>query len=284
MERSGIVSGKAALVSLDGWVPEDMFLKKEAALIIRLPESPRRRSRTAEKEKKPDFSKEKKELRKFVAKAQKYYQRSVQGQHNEFDVKFESMKDLWAKKLPVIISANTEKDIKYAIKLGMDFNLNVILSGVYDGELVLEEIKKSGFPVILGSMYNTNRKWEDGCDKVFRLPGALEKEGIKFAFSAYSSSTAFDLPVQAGRPCAYGLSQGEAVKALTLYPAEMLGVKEYGSIEPGKVAKLIITDGNILETSTVVKDVFINGKKVKGKSFFRKEYERAKHKISGETK
>ena len=280
----GIVSGKAVLVSLDGWTPEDMFVIKEAALIIRLPESPRRRRRTPEAEKKPDFSKDKKELRSFVSRAYKYYLKSTQGKLKDYDIKLESMKDLWAKKLPVIISANTDKDIKYAIKLGKDFQLNVILNGVYDGEKVLKEIKKSGYPVILSSMYNTNRKWEDGCDKVFRLPGALFKEGIKFAFSAGSASTAFDLPIQAGRAVAYGLPRTEAVKALTLYPAEILGIKEYGSIEPGKVANLVIADGNILETSTVVKDVFINGKKVKGKSFFQKEFERARDKISGEMK
>ena len=193
----GIVSGKAVLVNLHGWSPEDTFIKKEAALIINLPESPRRRRRQPQK-KKPDFSKEKKALRQFLKDAQIYFQKAEKGIAAKFCKKCEAMKDLWAKKLPVIIKANTAKDIKFAIQLGKDFKLQVILYGVYEGEKVLKEIKASGYPVILGSMYGTNRKWEDGCDIVFRLPGALEKRGIKFAFSTYSSATAFDLPMSIG--------------------------------------------------------------------------------------
>jgi imidazolonepropionase-like amidohydrolase len=109
----------------------------------------------------------------------------------------------------------------------------------------------------------------------------LAKEGIPFSFSVNRDATAFDYPLHAGRAVAYGLSPREAVKALTLYPAEILGLKEYGAVAPGKIANLIVTDGDILETSTLVKEVYMNGKKVTGKSFFRKEYERAREKVSG---
>jgi len=278
----GVISGKAALVNLEGWIPEDMFIKKEVALIVRLPESPRRQ-RTPPK-KKPDFSKQKKELQEFFAKSQKYYLKSLKGQNLEFDLKYEAMKDLWSKNLPVIVNANTAKDIKFALSMAKEFKLNLILYNVYEGEKVLKEIKESGVPVILGSMYRTNRKWEDGCDIIFRLPAALSKNGIKFAFSTYSASTAFDLPIEAGRAVAYGLKPEEAVKALTVYPAEILGIPEYGSLAAGKTANIVITNGDILETSTQVKALFVKGKKVTGKSFFRREFERARDKISGESK
>jgi imidazolonepropionase-like amidohydrolase len=279
----GIISGKAVLVNLNGWIPEDMFIKKEAALIINLPESPRRRRRQAQ-QKKPDFSKEKKALKKFLKDAQIYFQKREKNIAVEYCKKCEAMAVVWAEKLPVIIKANTAKDIKFAIQLGKDFNLQVILYGVYEGEKALKEIKASGYPVILPSMYGTNRKWEDGCDIVFRLPGALEKHGIKFAFSTYSSSTAFDLPIEAARAVAYGLSQGTAIKALTQYPADMLGIAEYGSLASGKMANIVVTNGNILETSTVVKEIWMAGKPVKAKSFFTREYERAREKVSGEMK
>ena len=279
----GTISGKALLVNLHGWTPANAFIKKEAALIINLPESPRRRLRQAEK-KKTDFSKEKQALKKFIKDAHTYFQKSEKNIAVKFCKKCESMKDLWSKKLPVIIKANTAKDIKFAIQLGKDFQLQVILYGVYEGEKVLKEIKKSGYPIILSSMYGTNRKWEDGCDVVFRLPGALEKEGIKFAFSSYSSATAFDLPIEAARAVAYGLSQKTAVKALTQFPAEILGINDYGSLSAGKIANIIVTDGNILETSTVVKHILIKGQPVTAKSFFKREYDRARDKVSGETK
>jgi imidazolonepropionase-like amidohydrolase len=284
----GLISGKAVLVSLDGWVPEDMFLEKEAAMIMGIPEVPWWVSEKQKKTYKERIAKEKKELREFISRAYKYYLRSTGSKApgpgaDIFNPKFEAMKDLWKKPLPVIISAQGEEDIKYAIKLGKEFKLNLVLLGVYDGEKVLKEIKASGYPVILGSMYSRNREWEEGCDKVFRLPALLAREGIPFAFSVSRAATAFDLPIHAGRAAAYGLSQEEAVKGLTLYPAKILGIEEYGSIEKGKIANLVIAGGNILETSTVVKDVFIKGKRITAKSFFRREYERAKDKISGES-
>jgi len=281
----GTISGKAVLANLDGWSPEDMFIKKEAALIINLPEAPRRRRRQPEKKKKSDFSKEKGELKNFISKARNYYLRAKDGKINEYNSKMETMRDLWEKKLPVIVKANKEKDIKFAIQLGKDLDLNIILYAIYDGEKALKEIKASGFSVILTSMYAANREWEDGYDKVFRLPALLVKSGIKFAFSTYRSATAFDFPIQAARAVAYGLPVTDAVKALTTHPAEIIGIdNQYGSIEPGKIANIIITDGNILCTATRIKAVFVKGKKVEGKSFFQREYERAKHKISGESK
>jgi imidazolonepropionase-like amidohydrolase len=290
----GLIAGKAALVNLDGWTPEDMFLKKEAAMIMRVPEMPWWLSEEKKKPLKERIDKEKKELREFISRAHAYYLRSGSGALNlsdrsdrsdpeRFDSKFEAMNALWEKQLPVFIGANDEENIRYAIQLGKEFKLNVVLLEVYEGEKVLKEIKASGYPVILDSMYGTNRKWEDGCDKVFRLPALLAREGIPFAFSHNWAATAFDLPLHAGRAAAYGLSQEEALKGLTLYPAKILGIEDYGSIEKGKIANLVVASGNILEPSTIIEDVFVKGKRITARSFFQREYERAKDKISGES-
>jgi imidazolonepropionase-like amidohydrolase len=275
---SGTIPGKAAVVSLKGWAPEDMFIKKEAALILRLPESSRKKKKSTPA---GGFSKAKKDVREFIEKAHKYHLRAAKGITQDYNPRFEAMKALWKDHLPVIMSANSVLDIKFAIKLGIEFKLRLILYGIYDGEQALKEIKASGFPVILSSMYSENKDWEDGCDKILRLPAALAKAGIMFSFSASEDATAFDLPLHAGRAVAYGLSPRDAVKALTLYPAEILGIQEFGSIAPGKMAHLIVTDGDILETSTLVKEIFVYGKMVIGKSLFQKEFERAKEKVSG---
>ena len=274
----GIISGKAALVSLNGWVPEDMFVKREAALVIRLPRSPKKK----DKQKKGEvqvLSKDKRELREFISKAYQYFR----GSSNRRNIPtYEAMKEIWSAGLPVIVAADSKPDIKFAIQLGKDFRLNLILFGVYEAESIGKEICESGVPVILSSMYNRNQKWEHGYDKVYRLPAALYRAGVKFAFSTRYAATAFDLPIQAARAVAYGLPAEEALKALTLYPAQIMGLKDYGSIEENKIADLVIADGDLLETSTSVKAVFIKGQLVKSKSFFGKEYMRARNKISGE--
>lgn len=273
----GIISGKAALVSLNGWVPEDMFVKREAALIIHLP-----RSASKDKKKKGGeqvLSKDKRELREFISKAYQYFL----GSSNRRKIStYEAMKDIWSAGLPVIVAADAETDIKFAIQLGKDFKLNLILFGVYEAESISKEISESGVPVILSSMYNRNQKWEHGYDKVYRLPAALQRAGVKFAFSTSYAATAFDLPIQAARAVAYGLPAEEALKSLTLYPAQIMGLSDYGSIDENKMADLVVADGDLLETSTSVKAVFIKGRLVKAKSFFEKEYQRARDKISGE--
>lgn len=280
----GRISGKGVLASMNGWTPEDMFIRKEAALIVRFPGSTRSRGGSRDKKKKDDSSKEIKELREFFNKAHKYHLRREKYAAAEYNGKYEAMRAVWKNKLPVIISVVKSKDIKKAIQMAKDFSLNAILQNIYEGESVTKEIKESGYPVILDSMYQTNREWEDGCDKVFRLPAALHKAGIKFAFSQSRSATAFDLPIQASRAVAYGLPRDAAVRGLTLWPAQILGLKGYGALEEGYTADIIVTDGCILETSTRVLALFIQGKPVTGKSYFTKEYLRAKEKISGELK
>jgi imidazolonepropionase-like amidohydrolase len=277
----GVISGKAALVNLDGWSPKEMFIKKEAALIVRLPESSS--SREEAKSGKTDFSKDKMELKDFFSRAHRYYLRGEKGKNANLNPKFEAMKALWQIHLPVIVLANKEKDIKFAIELGKELHLNMVLYSVYEGEKVVKEIKSSGYPVILSSLYSRNRKWEDGYDKVYRLPAALYQAGIKFAFSTHYAPTAFDLPIQAARSVAYGLPPNEALKALTQYPAEIIGLKDYGTIEKNKVANLVVTSGNILNTSTTVKKVFIKGSPIETKSQFQLEYDRAKIKSLGDS-
>lgn len=276
----GYVSGAAVLVNLTGWSPEDMFVKKRAAMIMNIPTSGENRDKQPSNE--ATLSKEKKELKAFVSKSYRYYLQISEGVEKQYHARFDAMRDIWGASLPVIASARTESDIKFAIQLGKEFGLNLILFNAYEGESVLQEIKKSGYPVIVASMYNRNQKWEHGYDKVYRLPAALHRAGIKFAFSNQSAANAFDLPIQAARAVAYGLPQDEALKALTVYPAEMMGLTSYGSIEPGKVANLVVTDGDLLDTSTRVTQVFIKGNRVKGKNYFIKEYIRARDKISGE--
>jgi len=280
----GLISGKALVANLLGWVPEDMFIKNELALVMNIPEPPSNPRWARFQSSNPADQKEK--LEHFISCAYSYYLNSINNPSfptpNDFDIKYEAMKPTWKDRLPVIISAENEESIKYAIQLGKKFKLNVILKGAYDGEKVLKEIKESGCPVILSSMYGSNSKWEDGVDKIFRLPAALAREGIPFAFTTAGAAGAFDLPLHAGRAVAYGLSQDEAIKGLTLYPAKILGIDQYGSIEKGKIANLVITDGNILENSTLVQHIFIKGIEVTDKSFFQKEFNRAEQKISGE--
>ena len=269
----GKISGKAVLVELNGWSPEDMFLRREAALVVNLPRAPRRRqvARTGEKAKPDLTAKGRKDVREYFEAARRRWRRLRDGQTLSPNPDLDAVAACWTEKLPVIMAVFSVKDIRFAIKLAKELELNLILRDAYSAEDVLDEIRDSGHAVILSSMYAANREWEDGCDKVFRLPARLAKAGIPFAFSHASAATAFDLPVQASRALAYGLSRQKALQALTLAPARMLGLKHHGAVAPGFVADLVVTDGDIFDSGTRVEAVFIRGRSIGFTSDFQRE-------------
>jgi imidazolonepropionase-like amidohydrolase len=128
---------------------------------------------------------------------------------------------------------------------------------------LLPEIKASGFPVIAAPTLELPLEDDDAYDAAFTLPSQLRKAGIKFAFGSFGNQFARNLPYQAAAAVAFGLPHDEALRAVTLSPAEIWGVADrLGSIQKGKIADLMITDGDPLETKTQVKQLFIAGRQV----------------------
>ena len=277
--NGGAVSGRASLMKTSGWNPDEMVLERDAALIVQLIDKrPAREKETMA----PAPSKRTKEVREFLQASRVYSLRACAGEKQAYSPLYEATRFLWEKKRPLIFAANTVEEIREAIKISQEFAIPGILLGAYEGEKLLPEIRLSGLPVILSSLYEGNHKWEEGYDMVYRLPGLLEKSEIPFAFSFYSSANAFDFPVQAGRAVAYGLSREGAVKALTMTPARIMGLKDRGSIDVGSWADLIVLDGDLLEGTTKVLAVFCEGKRIQGMDYFQREAERASRRESGE--
>jgi imidazolonepropionase-like amidohydrolase len=263
----GLISGQSGLIRLNGWTPEEMIVKSSVAMHIQFPSIPRFRRREAGP--REESSKQIKELKEILKRARYYQKRKEAAQKDlrvplpEFDEQLEFLLPVVKGKLPVLISVYADKDIKAAIQFVEDEKLKAIFFGVTEGWKVADEIKKSGIPVVFGSLYAMPSKWEDGYDAIFRNPGVLEKAGVKFAFSSQSSTLAKDLPYHASRAAAFGLDRREALKGVTIYPAQIFGVDDtLGSLEKGKVANIVLADGDILELRTNIKHVFIDGKEV----------------------
>lgn len=272
----GWISGKSCLIQLYGKNIFEMDIKNPVALHIEFPERGRRRG--SQKEKK-EAKLNLKPLEEFFEKARLYLKAKEAAQKDPsvktppFDEKLEAMIPVLKGKLPVIISANKEGSILAAIKFAKKHRLKAILYGVKNGWKVADKIAASGYPVILAPLYTSPDRWEDGYDAPYRNAGVLAKAGVKIAFSTASASAAMDLPFHAAKAVAFGLDKETALKAVTLYPAEILGVADrLGSIEPGKLANLVVTDGDLLEIRTHIKFVFIKGKKIKPDNKFIREY------------
>ena len=141
-----------------------------------------------------------------------------------------------------------------------------MIFGGYDAELCAPLLREHDVPVIIPAVYRLPARRSDPYDAAYTLPARLRKAGIRFCIAGvdrFSASNLRNLPYHAATAVAYGLPHDEAMKAMTLYPAQILGVDDrVGSLAPGKDATLILTDGDPLETTTQVHAAFIQGRRV----------------------
>lgn len=262
----GLISGQSGMIRLTGWTPEEMVIKDSVAMYIQFPSIPRFRRQT-QTQPREQTSKQIEELKDVLNRARYYQKRKEAAQMDsrlalpDFDEKLEFLLPVVNGELPVMISVSADKDIQAAIQFVKDEKLKAIFFGVTEGWKVAEDINKSGIPVIFGSLNAMPPKWEDGYDSIYRNPRVLAEAGVKFAFSSQSSSLAKDLPYHAAKAAAFGLDRREALKGVTIYPAQIFGVDEMmGSLEKGKMANVVLADGDILELGTNIKYVFIDGR------------------------
>jgi imidazolonepropionase-like amidohydrolase len=178
------------------------------------------------------------------------------------DLKLEALLPYLQGKKPVVIGVHESADVETVMKLAKEFNLKVVLNPVNHSQEILDEIASWKVPVIVGPIYDAP-KANERYDSVYSLPAELAKRGVKIAFASYRVEHNRNLPYSAGYAVAYGLPYEEALKALTINPAEIWGVADQlGSLEVGKTANVVIANGDPLDVKTDVKQVFIRGHQV----------------------
>jgi len=178
------------------------------------------------------------------------------------DLKLEALLPYLQGKKPVVLAAEEPNDLLTALDLAKEFHLKVILNHVTHSESLLDKIAAAGVPVIVGPIYEQPKESER-YDAVFRVPAELAKRGVKIAFASYDAHQSRNLPYAAGYSVAFGLPADEALKALTINPAQIWGVdKDLGSLEVGKLGNVVVANGDPLDVKTDVKHVFIQGQEV----------------------
>ena len=184
------------------------------------------------------------------------------GGGNKRDLKLEALLPYLQGKKPVVVAARESADIETVMKLAKEFNLKVILNHVTHSQEILDEIASWKVPVIVGPIYDAPKP-NERYDSVYSLPAELAKRGVKIAFASYRVEHNRNLPYAAGYAVAYGLPYEEALKALTINPAEMWGVADQlGSLDVGKTANVVVANGDPLDVKTDVKEVFIRGRQI----------------------
>ena len=178
------------------------------------------------------------------------------------DLKLEALLPYLHGQKPVVIGAEDGYDVENAMRLAKEFNLKVVLNHVTHSQDILDEIASWKVPVIVGPIYDFPRA-DERYDAVYSLPAELNKRGVKIAFASYRVEHNRNLPYAAGYAVAFGLPYEEALKAITINPAEIWGVADkLGSLDVGKTANVVIANGDPLDVKTDVKQVFIEGRKI----------------------
>ena len=271
----GIIAGQAGLMHLDGWTWEDMDIQRAAAMHLRFPTVSlqpgdgfsRRDGSTPMSftEAKRRYDETLQKLRLFFEDARRYQKaKAAAGPAFAVDRKLEAMLPVLERRQPVIVTAERKRAIGDALAFAKRENLKIVLAGCreFTPEL-LKEIKARGIPVILPETLELPPDEDDPYDAVFTIPSQLHREGILFAFATFNSSAVRNLPYQAAAAVPFGLEREDALKAVTLNAAKIWGVDDrLGSVDKGKWADLVLADGDLLETRTQIKQMWMRGRSV----------------------
>jgi imidazolonepropionase-like amidohydrolase len=259
-----LFAGTAALVNLHGYTPDQMYAGFQG-VVINYPRTARRGQfdkRTDEDIKKAT-DKSLQRLNDVWEKAMQYHRLdSATKGKMQYYPEMQALLPVIRGEMALIIKVDPAKDIQAAIKWVKEKKIKkVMLSGVAEGWRVADEIAKANIPVIAGPVLSLPSREYDRYDKPYANAGLLKKAGVKVAIKTDDENVNYrNLPYHAGFAAAHGMGREEALKAVTIVPAEIFGVDDkFGSIEQGKSATLFICDGDPFETKTQVKHVFIDG-------------------------
>ncbi len=275
LPTGGLIGGTSALIALDGWTWEDMTLKAPVGLVIEWPQMTINRSpqaRKSEEEQIKERDEQLNRLRDAFTEARAYLKaKEAESQkgvpYHDSDLRWDAMIPVLKKEIPVLIDADDIKQIQAALDWSLNEDLKIVLLAGQDVWMVADLLKERNIPVIIKGTHKLPlRRWEP-YDLPFTVPQKLHEAGVKFCIAgtggSFEAPHERNLPYHAATAAAYGLPKEEALKAITLYPAEILGVADrIGLLEIGKDATLIVTSGDPLEITTQVEYEFIQGRNI----------------------
>ncbi len=257
----GRIAGQGSVMQLDGWTFEDMTVKAGAAMVVSI-----------------NNQKDVESLHEFLEEARRY-QKAVDAQTKpRHDLRLAAMLPVLKKEQPIIVRANRWQNITRAVTFAQNEGLKLIIFGGYDAPKCADLLKEHDVPVILSAVHRKPLYRHDAYDAAFTIPQQLQKLGVRYCISGYDRSSSFNvrnLPYHAATAVAFGLTKDEALKTITLYPAQILGVADrVGSLEPGKDATLFLSTGSLFEATSQIKQAWVNGRPVdlndKQKTLYRK--------------
>jgi imidazolonepropionase-like amidohydrolase len=279
----GIVSGSGAAMKLDGWTREDAALRAPAYVTITWPNlsidrSPQARFSVRLQEKRRDEALAK--LKDVFAEARGYGKaRAAEGKagvpRHDFDPRLEALLPVIDGKIPVLVIADRLAQIRAALAWAKGEGLKIIIGGGRDAWRAASELASAGVPVVLDPVIGLPTRADEPYDAPFAAPAILAKAGVRVAITEGDSQFARNLAHHASVAAAYGMPRDQALAAITLEPARILGIADrVGSLEPGKDATLFVSDRDVLDFRHTVLAAYVDGRALDLSDRHKRLYER----------
>ncbi len=254
--RNGLISGSSSIMALEGWNWEDAVLKSDDGIHLNFPRFVEGRVGENEinyKKRVQKYTQENEILQHFFEEAKAYCLNSQTP--TETNLRFEAMRNVFSGKSRLYIHAEKARDVLKVISFVEQFKIPFpVLVGGKESYKVLRELKKSGMPVMLNRVNDLPQHKDDDVDMVFKLPALLQMDSILFCLQLEGDMEAMqsrNLPFNAGSAVSYGLSKEAALSSISLNAAKIMGIDaQLGSLEAGKLASFVISDGDLLDIRT----------------------------------
>ena len=268
--RGGVISGSSGVVHFDGWNWEDAVVKMVDGVHLNWPSTHHKHIKDGKVDimKRKTYDQSKREIVSYFTEAKAYAESYPKSSSREMDVRHEGMRGLFDGSLALYVHADDARAISEAVHFKRDMGISkMVIVGGYDSYLVADVLRENGVSVLLNSVHRLPRFKEDDVDLPYRLPKLLADEGVLFGLQVDAQMTEMNtrnLPFYAGTARKYGLTEEQAVMALTRNVAQILGIDNVcGSIEQGKDATLFISTGDALDimTNNLI-HAFIQGKNI----------------------
>ena len=281
-----VITGQAALMHLDGWTWEEMAVKPSAVMEMLFPQiqagGGRRQAAAGAggagsfREQENQYKEHLRQVSLFFEDARRYEKAKAVGAADfQPDIKLEAMLPVLDGKQALFVRAPSERAIKDAIEFSDKEKVKIVIANPREIGSTGPALKAHQIPVVLGKTFSLPEHEDDPYDTPYTLPNEFYKAGVKICFATFDVEFARNVPFEAAQAAAFGLPKEEALKALTINSAEILGAgDQIGSIEKGKLGDFILTDGDPLEAKTNIKQMFIAGKEVSLESRHTREYEK----------
>ena len=262
-----LITGRSSLMNLDGWTKEDAAERLIVGVHLNWPQASVINAWWMEKspeDQKKEMVENLATLRQVFIDARSYLTAKLADPNIKMDLRWEAIIPVLTGEQPLLVQADDYRQIEAAVNFAAELHIRMVLTGGRESWKLTDLLKRNNIPVIYGSVMGMPMHDDDEYDLPFKTPKLLQDAGVKFCIATFDTWNARNLPFHAGYAVAMGLSPDEALRSITLSPAEILGVsRDLGSLEVGKKATFIVSTGDILDELTAhVTRMFIEGRRV----------------------